>query len=121
MNKQQKLIAEFLKSRGWDKHGTPANYAKSIAIEAGELLEHYQWDNPDMAELKKDKKKLAETKKELADVLIYCLDFCVMLGVDVEKLIEAKMAYNARKYPLKKVKNNMDEYYKIKKRYRGKK
>jgi NTP pyrophosphatase (non-canonical NTP hydrolase) len=121
MNKQQKIIAKFLKDRGWEKHGIPANYAKSIAIEAGELLELYQWDNPTYKQLKKDRKKFAETKKELADVLIYCLDFCVMLGVDVEVLIEDKMALNAKKYPLKKVKNNMGEYYKIKRRYRTKK
>lgn len=98
MKNIEKSVRKFLRERGWDKL-RPGDLAKSVSIEAAELLEIFQWSNPELTELKNDPKKLARAKEELADVLIYALDLSVTLGLDTEKIIRDKMAINAKKYP----------------------
>jgi dCTP diphosphatase len=112
-------IKKYLEERKWDNL-LPGDLAKSISIEAAELLEHFQWSNPEMSELKKDKEKLEDIKKELADVLIYCIDLSVLLGLDTKKIILNKLAYNEKKFPVKKVKDKLENYFEIKKAYRKK-
>lgn len=121
MQAMQKLIVDFLKERGWDVRATPANYAKSIAIEAAELLELFQWDEVTAKDLLKNKILLREVKNELADVLIYCFDLASLLKLDPEKIMREKMRQNRRKYPIKAVKGNSSNYYQIKKASRSKK
>jgi len=116
--KQLKDIADkFVKDRNWGKHHSLKNLAVSIAIEAAELMEHFQWD-----ELRWEKNKKA-VEEELADVLIYCLYFAIEEKIDISKAIEAKLAKAAKKYPVKifngKGKHSED-YWKIKKDYRKK-
>lgn len=118
MNKLQNSIRVFLRKRGWHRKATPANYAKSIVIEAAELLELMQWQEPSAKELKKDKKRYQKARHELADIMIYCLDFAVMMGWDAEKIVKDKMAYNDKKYPVKAVKNNSKNYYRLKEKFR---
>jgi len=86
-----KKIIEFRDKRGWRDHDTPDALAKSIIIEAAELLENYQWpdENPDMENV----------KEELADVLIYALAMAADLGLDPEVIIEEKLQKNRNKYP----------------------
>ena len=98
MKKIEKSVKQFLRERGWDKL-RPGDLAKSICIEAAELLELFQWSNPELTEVKNDQRKLARIKEELADVLIYALDLSVTLGLDTEKIIRDKMTLNAKKYP----------------------
>ena len=86
-----KLI-EFQSERDWKKFHTPENLAKSISIEAAELLEHFQWQK----EYDKD-----EVVDELADVLNYCLLMADALDVDVKEIVLNKMKKNAIKYPPK--------------------
>lgn len=88
-----KIIA-FRDERGWRDHDTPEALAKSIIIEAAELLENYQWPDeaPDMENV----------KEELADVLIYALAMCSDLGLDPEEIIAEKLHKNIVKYPPKK-------------------
>lgn len=84
-------IIKYRDERGWKEHDTPQALAKSIIIEAAELLENYQWDdaNPDMENV----------KEELADVLLYTLAMIADLGLDPETIILEKMEKNNVKYP----------------------
>jgi NTP pyrophosphatase (non-canonical NTP hydrolase) len=122
----EKRIKKYLTDRGWNTL-RPVDIAKSIAIESGELLELFQWENLSLDEIKKDKEKVEEIKKELADVLIYAIDMAVLLGVDTEKIIRTKLAHIEKKYPAKAMRKiaNGDSgsgsdsaYWKIKKEYR---
>ena len=121
MKSLQKMIRKYLEKRGWVSRGTPVNYAKSIVIEAAELLELFQWSNPSISTLKKNKTRFEAVKKELADIFIYGFDLAETLGLDAEKLVREKMAYNIKKYPAEFVKSNLKNYYKIKQQYRDKK
>ena len=89
-----KKIIAFRDDRGWKNNDKPENLAKSIIIEAAELLENYQW-GPDHADLE-------NVKEEIADVIIYAIAMAHDLGFDVEQIIDEKMKKNAIKYPLKK-------------------
>ena len=84
-------INEMRISRGWDKTDTPAILAKSIVIEAAELLECFQWDD--------DNFDLAAVKGELADVLMYTICMCLDLGLDYEKIIVEKFEDVKKRYP----------------------
>jgi NTP pyrophosphatase (non-canonical NTP hydrolase) len=90
----KKLIDDIIKfrdERGWKHHDTPSALAKSIIIEAAELLENYQWEDecPDTENV----------KEELADVLIYSIAMCADLGLNPEDIIREKLKKNAIKYP----------------------
>lgn len=123
----KKILAEirkYLEERRWDNL-KPGDVAKSISIESGELLEIFQWSNPTLEEVRKDKEKMEHLRKELADILIYALDIAVLLNIDPEEIIMEKLEHIKKKYPaelMKKRKNDEseanDEYWKIKKKYR---
>jgi len=127
MKKYEKHIREYLEERGWDTL-RPADIAKSISIEAAELLELFQWDNLSLDSIKKDKNKVEAIKKELADVLTYCFDMSVLLELDTEKILLDKLEKVKKKYPAHLFKNrdkNVDAgseaiYWKIKKEHRMK-
>lgn len=97
----QNDIRKFTEDRDWEQFHTPENLAKSISIEAGELLECFQWNN---------EYKLENVKEELADVLTYCLMMADAVGVDPIEIIREKMAKNATKYPVEKAKGNSKKY-----------
>jgi len=98
MKDLQNDIRAYLKERNWDQL-RPGDIAKSISIEAAELLEHFQWENPELAALKKNTVAVEEIKGELADVFIYCLDMAVLLDLDAEAIIREKLEKVKRKYP----------------------
>ena len=83
-------IIKFRDDRGWKPYHTPENLAKSISIEAAELLECFQWNNDFDAE---------HVYEELADVMIYCMQMADVLEVDVKDIILKKLEKNAIKYP----------------------
>ena len=119
-------IKKYLVDREWDDL-KPADIAKSISIESGELLEIFQWENKNLNEIKNDKKAVDRIKKELADVLIYAFDMAVLLDIDPKKIIFEKLDYVEEKYPAKlmrsrknKTSGDSDEYWKIKREYRRK-
>lgn len=97
-----KRIIRFTKERDWDQFHSPQNLAKSISIEAGELLECFQWDGEHY-----DKKAVRE---ELADVMNYCLLLADRLGVDPDQIINEKVDQNAQKYPVDKAKGTSKKY-----------
>ena len=92
MNHLQSHIKKFLDDRGWINL-QPANLAKSISIEAAELLELFQWDNPTIEETLKDTPRMEDIQKELADIMIYCLQVSIFLKLDPEKIILDKLAH----------------------------
>ncbi len=127
MKDLEKKLYKHLKDRNWHNL-RPVDLAKSIMIEGAELLELFQWENLSLEEIKKNKAKKEEIKSELADVLIYAIDMAVLLELDTEKIIRAKLAKTAKKYPAKLMKQNTDRepgtesaYWQIKKAYRQKK
>lgn len=100
-----KRIRDFTIDRDWDQFHSPANLAKSISIEANELLECFQWDENNY--------DINEVKEELADVIVYCQDMLDKLGLDVDEIVNAKMAKNEAKYPINKAKGKADKYNKL--------
>ena len=101
MDELKNEIIKFQTDRDWKKFHTPENLAKSISIEAAELLEHFQWQ--------KDY-DVDEVADELADVLIYCLYMADSLDLDVKEIIFNKMEKNAIKYPIEKSKGVATKY-----------
>ncbi len=93
MEELKHIVESFRAERGWDKIDTEASLAKSIIIEAAELLEHFQWEEDNY-----DKKKVCD---ELADVLMYSLALCYHLNVDPKEIIKEKLVDVARRYPKK--------------------
>ncbi|WP_296882952.1 nucleotide pyrophosphohydrolase [Thomasclavelia sp.] len=101
MEKAIKEIIEFNKERDWDQFHSPENLAKSIAIEAGELLECFQWDN------NYNKEAVCE---ELADVVNYCILMADKLNVNLEEIVLNKLEKNRQKYPVEKSKGSSKKY-----------
>lgn len=97
-------LREFSAERDWNQFHTPENLAKSISIEAGELLECFQWTSTC------DEHNLQAIKEELADVLSYTLMMCDRLGLDPEQIVLEKMELNRKKYPVDKAKGNSKKY-----------
>jgi dCTP diphosphatase len=121
MKKYEDAIREYLAERKWDQL-RPGDISKSISIEAAELLELFQWINPTLEEVKNNPDTIAMIKGELADVLIYCLDMSVLLGLDTGELILEKLEKAKQKYPAEHFKDrdvsqdpgSEDIYWKIK-------
>ena len=94
------LVAQFVRERDWEQFHDPKNLAMSIAIEAAELMEHFQWDrNDQIPDLFSKPGKREEVEEELADVACYCLSLANNLKVDLAEAIEKKILKNAKKYP----------------------
>ena len=99
-----KEIKQFNEERDWDQFHSPENLAKSISIEAGELLECFQWNND------YDKEEVCE---ELADVFTYCIQMAMKLGVDPKEIILKKLDKTRKKYPVEKAKGVSTKYNKL--------
>lgn len=96
----RQLVEDFVAEREWSKYHSPKNLAMSIAIEAAELMEHFQWLTPEEAQtLVEDPEKRAAAGEELADVVGYCFAMAGALGVDLSQTVRAKMLRNHEKYP----------------------
>ena len=95
-------IRAFVTDRDWTQFHSPANLAKSISIEANELLECFQWSDTDY--------DLEHVKEELADVIVYCRDMLDVLGLDEDEIVNAKMTKNEAKYPVEKARGKADKY-----------
>ena len=98
-------IRKFTLDRDWDQFHSPANLAKSISIEANELLECFQWND--------DNYDLEEVKEELADVINYCLQMANKLNLDVIDIVNKKMDETEKKYPVEKAKGVSTKYNKL--------
>ena len=98
-------IDKFTKDRDWEQFHTPVNLAKSISIEANELLECFQWSNTEF-----EREAVLE---ELADVANYCIQMSQVLNVDLLEVINAKIDKNEAKYPVAKAKGKATKYDKL--------
>ena len=101
MEELKSEIIKFQKERDWKKFHTPENLAKSISIEAAELLEHFQWGK---------EYNLNEVADELADVLNYCILRADALDLDIKEIVLNKIEKNAIKYPVDKARGNSKKY-----------
>ena len=91
-------IRKFTEDRDWDQFHSPENLAKSIVIEAAELLECFQW---------------SDVKEELADVIVYSQNLLDKLGLDADEIVNMKMDQNEAKYPVEKAKGSAAKYDKL--------
>lgn len=101
-----KKIKKFTEDRDWEKFHSPSNLAKSISIEANELLECFQWSDSNFG--------INEVKDELADVVNYCIRMAQVLNIDLIDIVNSKIDKNEVKYPVKKSKGVSTKYNKLK-------
>ncbi len=95
-----KLVEDFVSERRWEPFHDAKNLSASIAIEAAELMEHFQWLRSDeLNSVKDDAEAMALVEEELADIMAYVLSFAATMGIDVSSALERKMKKNAVKYP----------------------
>jgi NTP pyrophosphatase (non-canonical NTP hydrolase) len=96
----RQLVGDFVAERDWSQFHTPKNVSMALAIEAAELMEHFQWLTPEASrQIAHDPAKLAEVAEEIADVVGYSMALANELGIDLASTIRAKMIKNAVKYP----------------------
>ena len=104
-------LLAFVRERDWEQFHSPKNLSMALAAESGELMEHFLWATPEQSRaIAADPAKRGKIADELADVVIYALEFANITGLDVAAAIEAKMATNAKKYPVEKAKGRADKY-----------
>lgn len=95
----QEEVRKFADARNWEEFHTPKNLAMALAVEAAELMEHFQWLTPRQSAALPVRERRA-VAREIADVLIYLVRLCDVLGIDALAAAYAKLPVNARKYPV---------------------
>lgn len=104
-------ILAFARERDWEQFHSPKNLSMALAAETGELMEHFLWATTEESKrIANDPGKRLKIGEEVADVVIYALEFANATGLDVAAAIEAKMAANAKKYPVEKARGRADKY-----------
>jgi NTP pyrophosphatase (non-canonical NTP hydrolase) len=99
----REVVRNFVEDRDWRQFHAPKNLSMSLAIEAAELMEHFQWISAEESrEIGSDPRQLVEVSHELADVLCYALAMANELGIDISEAIRSKMILNGQKYPAEK-------------------
>ncbi|MEM6392983.1 MAG: nucleotide pyrophosphohydrolase [Planctomycetota bacterium] len=94
------MVDRFVAERDWHRFHQPKNLAMSIAIEAAELMEHFQWpEGESVGTIQADADRMQGIREELSDVLAYSFSLANALGIDIASAFRSKMAHNARKYP----------------------
>jgi len=103
------MIASFIRDREWEVYHGPKNIASSIAIEAAEILEIFQWLSEQEADgLKNNAEAKRRVGEEIADVVFYCMDLCNCLGLDLSEAAKEKMKSNERKYPVERTRGRYE-------------
>ena len=104
-------VLAFVHERDWEQFHSPKNLSMALAAESGELMEHFLWaESKASLEVARDPKKRPAIEAEIADVVIYALEFANICGIDLAAAIETKMAANAQKYPVEKARGRADKY-----------
>lgn len=104
-------VLAFVREREWEQFHSPKNLSMALAAESGELMEHFLWaESRASLAVARDPKKRPAIEAEIADVVIYALEFANICGIDLAAAIEAKMAANAKKYPVEKARGRSDKY-----------
>jgi len=100
LDELRRLVGDFVERRDWHQFHSPKNLSMSLAIEAAELMEHFQWISAEQSRhVAQEPDKLAAVAEELADVFCYGLAMANELKIDVSAALRDKMAKNERKYP----------------------
>lgn len=111
----RQLIQDFVDERDWRKYHNPKDLAISIAIEAAELMELFQWVSERKVEkVLEDAERFTRLEEELADIIILCFNLANVLNVDVAKAVTKKVEKNRAKYPVDLVKGNYKKYTQLK-------
>ena len=104
-------VLAFAKERDWEQFHSPKNLSMAIAAEAAELMEHFLWQSSEKSIADMETARLREmVEEELADILIYAIEFSNVTGIDITTAIERKMKRNAEKYPVEKARGRSDKY-----------
>lgn len=104
-------LLHFVRERDWEQFHSPKNLSMALAAETGELMEHFLWATPEQSRtIAHEPAKRQKIADELADVVIYAIEFANITGLDISAAIEAKMAANALKYPVEKARGRADKY-----------
>lgn len=112
LEKLKAKVHQFVSERDWEKFHSPKNLSMSIAIEAAELMEKFQWvEGVESKELTRQEKLAIE--EELADIAVYILNFCSLYNIDLSEAIERKLKINTKKYPVKKSRGISLKYDKL--------
>ncbi|MEI6106454.1 MAG: nucleotide pyrophosphohydrolase [Opitutae bacterium] len=107
----RKRVLAFVHERDWEQFHSPKNLSMALAAESGELMEHFLWSESQASlAVVRDPKKRRAIEDEIADVVIYSLEFANICGIDLAAAIETKMAANAKKYPVEKARGRADKY-----------
>ena len=93
------MVAHFVAERDWQQFHAPKNISMALAIEAAELMEHFQWITVEASRAELEPEKRAAIGEEIADVMCYALALCNEMGFDVATLMREKMKKNVAKYP----------------------
>lgn len=109
------LLSKFRDERDWLQFHDAKNLAEAISIESGELMEHFLWKTKEeiAQKLENDNEYRTEVGEELADVVIFCLNFANAVGYDISQLIEDKINKSGKKYPVDKSKGRATKYTKL--------
>jgi len=105
----QNQLKKFAIERDWEQFHTPKNLAMALSVEASELVEIFQWLNVEESN-SPDQRQIEKINNEVADIAMYLLRFCSVLGIDLEKVIESKLERNSEKYPVNLSKGNAQKY-----------
>ncbi|RLB03556.1 MAG: nucleotide pyrophosphohydrolase [Deltaproteobacteria bacterium] len=107
----QEKVIDYRNQRDWAKYHNPKDLAISLSLEAGELLEIFQWKSQDEVELiRTDPKQRQRVKEELGDIFIYALTMAHEFGFDPAEVILEKVEINDKKYPVEKARGRADKY-----------
>ena len=102
-------LRTFAAERDWDQFHSPKNLAAALAVEASELLEHFQWLTEAQSQ-QLPPETLGEVRAEVADVLLYLIRISDKLGIDLVEAAKAKILLNAEKYPVEKARGSSRKY-----------
>ncbi len=100
-------VQQFVRERDWERFHSPKNLAMALAAEAAELMEHFLWDEPGASLARARTEPVAD---ELADILIYAIEFANVAGIDPAAAVGAKLRKNALKYPVEKARGKALKY-----------
>lgn len=100
-------VMAFVEERDWERFHSPKNLSMALAAEAAELMEHFLWDT---GEASVERARGEAVADELADIVIYAIEFANITGIDLAQAIEAKMGKNALKYPVEKARGKALKY-----------
>jgi NTP pyrophosphatase (non-canonical NTP hydrolase) len=104
-------VRAFARERDWEQFHSPKNLSMALAAEAGELMEHFLWTDADASmDRTQEPVRRRKIEEEIADVVIYALEFCNVTGIDLAAAIETKLAANAQKYPVEKSRGRSEKY-----------